>query len=102
MRLSLTRSQGLHSLSQLGIDHRDVSIRGVRLGTDPEKAAGFISDLDLPSISEEAIKAACPNDYVIITEQMKDGEWRTVCGYLEISWVAFSYNLCAGNCTLHG
>ena len=82
---TLTRSQGLHSLSLLGVDHRDVSIGNVLLGTDPEKPAGFISDLDLSSISEEAIKAACPNEYDTIISQMKDGEWRTVCGYLEIS-----------------
>ena len=91
----LTSSQGLHSLSQLGVDHRDVSIGNVLLGTDPEKAAGFISDLDLSSISEEAIKAAYPNDYDTIIKQMKDGEWRTVCGYLEVAWTAFSYTLCA-------
>ena len=78
----LTPSKGLHSLSQLGVDHRDVSIGNVLLGTDPEKAAGFISDLDLSSISEEAIKAAYPNDYDTIIKQMKDGEWRTVCQYV--------------------
>ena len=26
---------------------------------------------------------------------MKDGEWRTVCGYLEVTWTVFSYVLCA-------
>ena len=77
--MTLTPSQGLHSLSQLGVDHRDVSIGNVLLGTDPDKAAGFISDLDLSSISEEAIKAACPNDSDTIIKQMKSGEWRTVC-----------------------
>ena len=70
---------GLHSLNRLGVDHRDVSIGNVFLGTDPEKAAGFISDLDLSFISEEAIKAAYPNDHDNIIKQMKDGEWRTVC-----------------------
>ena len=79
--MTLTPLQGLHSLSQLGVDHRDVSIGNVLLGTDPDKAAGFISDLDLSSISEEAIKAACPNDYETIIKQMKSGEWRTVCDY---------------------
>ena len=86
---ALTLSQGLRSLSQLGVDHRDVSIGNVLLGTDPEKPAGFISDLDLSSISEEAIKAAYPNDYDTIINQMKDGEWRTVCGYLEGTRMAF-------------
>jgi hypothetical protein len=74
----LIRSQGLHALSQLGVDHRDVSIGNVLLGTDPERAAGFISDLDLSSISKDAIKEAYPNDYDAIMEQLKDGEWRTV------------------------
>ena len=77
--MTLTPSQGLHSLCQLGVDHKDISIGNVLLGTDPDKAAGFISDLDLSSISEEAIKAACPNNYDTIIKQMKDGEWRTVC-----------------------
>ena len=85
--MSLTPSQGLHSLSQLGVDHRDVSIGNVLLGTDPENAAGFISDLDLSSINEEAIKAAYPNDSDTIIQQMKSGEWRTVCDYpLEVTW----------------
>ena len=72
---------GLYSLNLLGVDHRDVSIGNVFLGTDPDKAAGFISDLDLSSISEEAIKAAYPNDHDKIIKQMKDGEWRTVCDH---------------------
>ena len=88
----LTPSKGLHSLCQLGVDHRDVSIGNVFLGTDPEKAAGFISDLDLSSISEEAIKAACPNDYEAIIKQMKDGEWRTVCdSHPEAAQTPFSF-----------
>ena len=58
-----------------------MSIGNVLLGTDPEKAAGFISDLDLASVSKEAIKAAYPNDYEEIIEQLKDGEWRTVSKY---------------------
>jgi hypothetical protein len=83
----LTPSQGLYTLNQLGVDHRDVSIGNVLLGTDPEKAAGFISDLDLSSISEEAIKAAFPNEYDTIVKQMKDEEWRTVREYhLEATW----------------
>ena len=90
--MTLTPSQGLHSLSQLGVDHRDVSIGNVLLGTDPDKAAGFISDLDLSSISEEAIKEACPKDYDAINKQMKDGEWRTVCDYYpEAAPTPFSY-----------
>ncbi len=94
--MTLTPSQGLHSLSQLGVDHRDVSIGNVLLGTDPDKAAGFISDLDLSSISEEAIKAAYPNDYDTIIKQMKSGEWRTVCEYhLKATQTPFSYNHCA-------
>ena len=85
---------GLYSLTLLGVDHRDVSIGNVLLGTDPEKATGFISDFDLPSISEEAIKAAYPNDHDNIINQMKDGEWRTVCDHdLESAWTACLYNL---------
>src|SRR5258706_15859049 len=94
--MMLTPTQGLHSLSQLGVDHRDVSIGNVLLGTDPDKAAGFISDFDLSSISEEAIKAAYPNDYDTIIKQMKSGEWRTVCDYhLKATQTPFSYNHCA-------
>jgi hypothetical protein len=78
MRQELIPSQGLQALNRLGVDHRDISIGNVLLGTDPEKAAGFISDLDLSSISEEAIKAAYPNDFGQLLEQLKDGEWRTV------------------------
>src|SRR5258706_16206879 len=94
--MTLTPFQGLHSLSQLGVDHRDVSIGNVLLGTELDKAAGFISDLDLSSISEEAIKAAYPNDYDTIIKQMKSGEWRTVCEYhLKATQTPFSYNHCA-------
>ena len=101
--MTLTPSQGLHSLSQLGVDHRDVSIGNVLLSTDPEKAGGFISDLDLSSISEEAIKAAYPNDYDAIIKQMKSGEWRTVCDYYLDATNAFLIrSLCTGDCTLHG
>ena len=92
---TLTRSQGLHSLSQLGVDHRDVSIGNVLLGTDPEKPAGFISNLDLSLISEEAIKAAYPKDYDTVIDQMKDGEWRTVCSYPEVTSITLSCVLCA-------
>jgi len=75
------------------VDHKDVSIGNVLFGTDPEKAAGFISDLDLPSISDNATKAACPNDYDTVITQMKTGEWRAVCDYhLEATWTDFSYN----------
>ena len=94
--MTLTPSQGLHSLCQLGVDHRDVSIGNVLLGTDPEKPAGFISDLDLSSISEEAVKAACPNDYETIIKQMKSGEWRTVCDcHFEATWTTFSHTICS-------
>ncbi len=93
--MTLTTSQGLHSLSQLGVDHRDVSIGNVLLGTDPDKAAGFISDLDLSSISMEVIKAAYPNDCDTIIEQMKGGEWRTVCNHLEGTQTPSSYTLYA-------
>jgi hypothetical protein len=93
MDQGLTSSQGLYSLSQLGIYRRDVRTNNVLLGTDPETAAGFISDLDLFSISEEAIKAACPNDYDTVIAQMKAGEWLTVCDYyFAATWTNFSYN----------
>src|SRR5258706_13648892 len=71
MGMMLTPFQGLHSLSQLAVDHRDVSISNVLLSTEPDKVAGFISNLDLSSISEEAIKVAYPNDYDTIIKQMK-------------------------------
>ena len=94
--MMLTLSQGLYSLSQLGVDHGDVSIGNVFLGTDPDKAAGFISDLDLSSISEEAIKAAFPNDYDTVIKQIKGGELLTVCDYYpEATQTPFSYTLCA-------
>ena len=96
MDQKLTTSEGLYNLSRIGVDHRDVSIGNVLLGTDPEKVAGFISDLDLSSISEEAIKAARPNDYDTIIMQMKTGEWRTVCDYhLEAPCTNCSYDLSA-------
>src|SRR5258706_8481125 len=93
--MTLTTSQGLHSLSRLGVDHRDVSIGNILLSTDPDKVAGFISDLDLSSIREEAIKAAYPNDYDTIIKQMKSGEWRTVCDYHLDGTRMFSHTLCA-------
>ena len=80
----LTLSEGLQSLSQLGVNHRNVSIGNILLGTDLEKPAGFISNLDLSSISEEAIKVAYLGDYSTIINQMKDREWQTVWGYLEV------------------
>ena len=95
--------QGLQALNCLGVNHRDISIGNVLLGTDPEKASGFISDFDLSSISEEAIKAAYPNDCDEIIEQMKDGEWRTVSEYHsnepECLLTRFS---CTGYSTLYG
>ena len=66
------------ALHQRGVSHRDVSIGNVLLGTDPSKPAGFIADLDLSSISNEAIKAAYPTDYEAIISKLKAGEWRTV------------------------
>ena len=79
--MTLTGSQGLWALNRLGAAHRDVSIGSVFLGTDPEKVAGLIYDLDLSSISVGAIKAACPDNFNEIIEQLKDGEWRTVSNY---------------------
>ena len=68
------------ALYERGVDHRDVSIGNVLLGTDPLKPAGFIADLDLSSISDEAIKAAypTPTEYEAIINKLKHGEWRTV------------------------
>ena len=66
------------ALYQRGVDHRDVSIGNVLLGTDPLKPAGFIADLDLSSISHESIKAACPTEHEAMISKLKDGEWRTV------------------------
>jgi len=66
------------ALHECGVSHRDVSIGNVLLGTDPSKPAGFIADLDLSSISNEAIKAAYPTDHEAIISKLKDGEWRTV------------------------
>lgn len=48
-------------LNNLGVDHRDANGGNILLGTDPEKALGFIPDLCLSSTSREAAKAACPN-----------------------------------------
>jgi hypothetical protein len=73
------------ALSEHGIDHRDVSIGNVLLGTDPSKPAGFIADLDLSSISKEAIKAAYPDEHQAIIDKLKDGEWRTVRLFLACS-----------------
>ena len=66
------------ALYERGVDHRDVSIGNVLLGTDPSKPAGFIADLDLSSISDEAIKAAYPIEHEAIISKLKQGEWRTV------------------------
>ncbi len=70
------------ALHERGVDHRDVSIGNVLLGTDPSKPAGFIADLDLSSISDEAIKAAYPIEHESIISKLKHGEWRTVRGSL--------------------
>ena len=61
-----------------GVNHRDVSIGNVLLGTDPSKPAGFIADLDFSSINDEAIKAAYPIEHETITSQMKHEEWLIV------------------------
>jgi len=66
-------------LYERGVDHRDVSIGNFFLGTDPSKPPGFIADLDLSSISEEAIKGAYPTERNTIISKLKDGEWHTVC-----------------------
>ena len=66
------------ALHERGVSHRDVSIGNVLLGTDASKPAGFIADLDLSSISNEAIKVAYPNEHEAIISKLKDGEWRTV------------------------
>ncbi len=66
------------ALFERGVDHRDVSIGNVLLGTDPSKPAGFIADLDLSSISDEAIKEAYPTEHEAIISKLKHGEWRTV------------------------
>ena len=66
------------ALHERGVDHRDVSIGNVLLGTDPSKPAGFIADLDLSSISNEAINAAYPTEHEAVISKLKDGEWRTV------------------------
>jgi len=50
------------ALHERGVDHKDVSIGNVLLGTDPSNRAGFIADLDR-SISEEAIKSAYPAEH---------------------------------------
>lgn len=65
--------KGLHTLNQLGVDHKDVNGGNVHLSTDPEKAVGIIFDLDLSSTSEEAIKAACSNDYDTNIKEMTIG-----------------------------
>jgi len=66
------------ALSQRGVDHRDISIGNVFLGTDPSKPAGFIADLDLSLISDDSIKAAYPTEHEGIISKLKDGEWHTV------------------------
>ena len=100
---TLMRSQGLLALNRLGVTHRDVSIGNVFLGTDPEEVAGFISNLNLSSISEEAIKAAGPDNFDGIIEQLKDGERRTVSNYHsnELEYLLMHF-LRAGDSTLHG
>ena len=66
------------ALYERGVNHRDVSIGNVLLGTDPSEPAGFIADLDFSSISDEAIKAAYPTEHETIISQLKHGEWLTV------------------------
>ena len=76
--------QGLMALYERGVDHRDVSIGNVLLGTDPSKPAGFIADLDLSLISEEAIKEAYPTEHETMIGKMKHGEWRTVRSHIRL------------------
>ena len=89
------------ALHERGVDHRDVSIGNVILGTDPSKPAGFIADLDLSSISDEAIEAAYPTEHEAIISKLKNGEWRTV----RVSWtdsmVPFPIMLFIGDSSFH-
>ena len=58
-------------------------------GQTPSKPAGFIADLDLSSIGEDAIKAAYPTEHEAIIGGLKGGEWRRVrMFYRLISWCA--------------
>ena len=66
------------ALHQRGVSHRDVSIGNVLLGTDASKPAGFIADLDLSSIGNEAIKEAYPTGHEAIISKLKVREWGTV------------------------
>ena len=89
------------ALYQRGVDHRDVSIGNVLLGTDPLKPAGFIADLDLSSISHESIKAAYPTEHEAIISKMKGGEWWAVCvSHIDLVAV-FLIGLYLGNCSFH-
>ena len=92
------------ALYERGVDHRDVSIGNVFLGTDPSKPAGFIADLDLSSISDEAIKAAypTPTEYEAIINKLKHGEWRTVRVSRIDSTVLFLIILFIGDSSIHG
>ena len=89
------------ALYERGVDHKDVSIGNVFLGTDPLKPAGFIADLDLSSISDEAIKAAYPTEHEAIVSKLKHGEWRTVRVSRIDSMVLFLIILCIGDSSVH-
>ena len=84
-----------------GVDHRDVSIGNVFLGTDPSKPAGFIADLDLSSISDEAIKAAFPTEYEAIIGELKHGDWRIVRASQIDLMVLFLTVLFSGDSCIH-
>ncbi|SRR5258706_1472375 len=88
------------ALRERGVDHRDVSIGNVFLGTDPSKPAGFIADLDLSSISDEAIKAAYPTEHEVIISKLKHGEWRTVC-VSQVDLVELSLIVSLGDSSFH-
>ena len=83
------------------MDHKDVSIGNVFLGTDPLKPAGFIADLDLSSISDEAIKAAYPTEHEAIISKLKHGEWRTVRRSRIDTTALFLIVLFLGDCSIH-
>ena len=74
----LTLFLGFMALYKHGVDHREVTIGNVFLGTDPSKPTGFIADFDLSSISDKAIKAAYPTEYGAIVSKLKHGEWHAV------------------------
>ena len=89
------------ALYERGVDHRDVSIGNVLLGTDPLKPAGFIADLDHSSISDEAIKAAYPTEHEAIISKMNHGEWGTVCVSQIDTMALLLIARFLGDCSIH-